>query len=66
VNGVGGGSEHGIVGGRGTVKMAPPNVVEETPEKMKTGKKLKKYKEGAEKVFSLFSGASSPRGHHGA
>jgi hypothetical protein len=29
-----------------------------------TAKKLKKYKEGAEKVFSLFAGASSPKQHH--
>jgi len=65
-NGAGGGSEHGKWGGHDTVKMAPPVVAEETPEKVKTAKKLKKYKEGAEKVFSLFSGASSPRGHHGS
>ncbi len=66
VNGVGREREHGVLGGHDTVKVTSPVVPEETPEKMKTAKKLKKYKEGAEKVFSLFSSASSPRGHHGA
>lgn len=68
----GGGGVNGRVNGdveqagHDTVKANLPvaPVVEETNEKMKATKKLKKYKEGAEKVFSLFSGASSPRQHH--
>lgn len=35
-------------------------------EKTKGTNKLKKYKEGAEKVLSLFSGAGSPKQHHHA
>jgi hypothetical protein len=52
-----------------TVTNGGDLVLEDTnndQQKVKTAKKLKKYKEGAEKMFSLFSGAASPRQHHHA
>ena len=46
-----------VHGASDTIKGPPPPPLTEEPEKLKT-KKLKKYKEGAEKVLSLFA---SPR-----
>jgi hypothetical protein len=53
----GGDSTGAGAGASDTIKGPPPPPLTEEPEKLKT-KKLKKYKEGAEKVLSLFA---SPR-----
>ncbi|KXN84985.1 hypothetical protein AN958_11830 [Leucoagaricus sp. SymC.cos] len=59
-------SNGGGVGGSNTAAGGVNGDMEQAlggGEKMKATKKLRKYKEGAEKVFSLFSGAA-PRQHH--